>query len=188
MIETHSGWEDLYDPVTQTMRLARVGPGKPVSAAAARESTELSMNFITPLRIQSNAHRIAVADISFYRLCKDVLRRVRLLAAAAGDDNSTCLLEAWSDRTWLEQVRDTSLEPELRWFDWERTSSRQCRAIRVGGWLGKIKIRNASEIGIAVLNMGEVVGLGKECVFGFGQFELSAFANSLDEAVAPALK
>jgi hypothetical protein len=55
-----------------------------------------------------------------------------------------------------------------------------------GGWLGKFRVTKATEIRIAILNMGEAVGLGKGCVFGFGQFEQSEGVNSQEEAAAMA--
>ena len=172
-VECWSGddWLAIYDP--DTSRLEELPPIRS-SVPTGAASSNLVITFVTPLRLQSNARRLKREDISARRLVSDAVRRARLVVATAGGPDAQAVVAGWPVRAWLEEAEHVGLTETLRWVDWTRHSNRQGQTMTLGGWLGTITVSNASEAVLAALALGELTGLGKETVFGFGQYSLSA--------------
>ncbi len=173
-VECWSGdnWLAIYDP--ETSRLEELPPIPSSVPTSPASSTDLVITFVAPLRLQSNARRLMREAITARRLVSDAVRRARLVVATAGGPDAHAVVARWPVRAWLEEAEHAGLTETLRWVDWTRHSSRQRQIMTLGGWLGSISISNASEAVVSALELGEQIGLGKETVFGFGQYSLSA--------------
>ena len=71
---------------------------------------------------------------------------------------------------FYEQV--TITHRDLRWFDWERFSSRQNKRIPLGGIMGNFILDGNLEPFILFLCLGELLHAGKSSVLGFGKYRL----------------
>ena len=69
-----------------------------------------------------------------------------------------------------ERVR--LLRSEVRWVDWERYSSRQQTTMKFGGIIGEAIYEGDLELLLPLLKVGEVVHVGRHCVFGNGRYEM----------------
>jgi hypothetical protein len=165
-------WSAIYDP--ETGLLEEIPAIRPPITMISKSFTGLTITFVTPLRLQSNARRLKREAITARRLVADALRRARPIAVSAGGSDAHAVVAGWPVRTWLEEAENAGLAETLRWIDWTRQSSRQGQFITLGGWLGTITVSSASGGILAALAIGEHTGLGKETVFGFGQYSLSA--------------
>ena len=61
----------------------------------------------------------------------------------------------------------------LRWFDWERFSSRQNSEMKLGGLLGDVSFEGDVRPFGPLLRAGEIVHVGKGTSFGLGQYLLT---------------
>lgn len=143
-----------------------VRPAVPVSA-------DLSIRLLTPLRIHSNAQRLSPSHFDVKRLLVDTLRRVRTLNALCGSDAARDIVDHWPTRAWVEEGAKAQMQADLRWVDNARRSSRQGQIIPMGGWLGQFTLTGVAPPVAAILSMAQAVGIGKQCVFGYGQIEVS---------------
>lgn len=171
LVARADGLADVYDPETMTLDDLTDEPG---ITAPTIESGRIKLKLITPLRLQSDGKRIPADAISVARLCRDIRTRAAHLIAV------------WQDSPQAES-RLPNIDPAdparisstaLAWFDWERVSARQGRAMRIGGWLGDLEIENAGAAVVATLALGSCIGIGKETAFGLGQFELQGAVPS----------
>lgn len=166
---TRDGWQPAFDAET-----GRLDPPPPDAAAELSPAgRRAELRFVTPLRLQSNARRVAVEDITARRLAADALRRARLVTAACGDAQARAQVAGWPVRLWLDEIGDARPRCDLRWVDWSRWSGRQRRGMTLGGWIGAAHIEACTPALSAALAIGARLGLGKETVFGMGRYELA---------------
>ena len=69
-----------------------------------------------------------------------------------------------------EAVEATRLAVE--WVDWERYSCRQKQRMNLGGFVGEVTYQGDLGPFRPLLALGELVHVGKACVFGNGRYEL----------------
>lgn len=168
LAQARHGLVDIYDPVTGRVELPEaVGTVDPSPASGAR------IALVTPLRVQSNGKRLVPRDYSTRRLTADIVRRARGLLEVAGSEAERAAAAAWPVDAWLQAAAEVSMHAEVSWFDWRRSSTRQGRLIDAGGWLGTLELTGpiGSDLA-AVLALGARIGVGKECVYGFGQYDI----------------
>jgi hypothetical protein len=170
LVETTNGLEDIFDPSKETIVAipdhAGWTPKLDYPVGFSR------LQFVTPLRLQSNGKRLPLQAISVKRIIVDIIRRVRALAANANSPGSSFYVEDPESIAWLRDLPDLPVAHDLTWFDWERSSSRQGRIIRTGGWIGKIELPNLPEPAKTTMRIGAHIGVGKETAFGFGQYQI----------------
>ena len=51
-------------------------------------------------------------------------------------------------------------------------SNRQKSTMNLGGLLGSIEVKNINKEAYEVLKVGELIGAGKQCVFGLGKIKV----------------
>jgi hypothetical protein len=136
-------------------------------------SPDLNIKLVTPLRLHSNAQRLAPSQLDVKRLLVDTLRRVKALNNLCGSDASREAVDQWPSRAWVEEGARARMQSDLRWVDNARRSSRQGQIIPMGGWLGQLTLTDVAPAAAAILSMARAVGIGKQCVFGYGQIEVS---------------
>ncbi|TXG83036.1 MAG: CRISPR system precrRNA processing endoribonuclease RAMP protein Cas6 [Sphingomonadales bacterium] len=167
ILDTADGGHDLYDPENH-----RLSTCEEVPQLLFKPASRLSLEMITPLRLQSNGRRLCPSAFTARRLGADIARRARLLSAVCADSSAYASARQWPVKDWLDDLEAARTSADLHWMDWERFSTRQKRAICTGGWLGTLAITGLTPAGSALFQIGSVIGLGKECVFGFGQYSI----------------
>ncbi len=62
----------------------------------------------------------------------------------------------------------------VRFFDQTRRSNRQKTKLKIGGIMGEIKYEEIDEKSLILLQLGEIIGVGKQTVFGMGKIEVKS--------------
>ncbi|WP_448216492.1 CRISPR system precrRNA processing endoribonuclease RAMP protein Cas6 [Endozoicomonas sp. 2B-B] len=142
-------------------------PHKPEVLLPADYSGSVTMNLLTPLRLQQQKQFIKPQGLTTEMLAKALLRRTRL----AGEVYLDLKSPDWHQfAQWFEPV---TMQSELNWQTVERYSSRQKQSMKLGGLLGVIRLNYVPAELQPWLKLGEYLHLGKNSSFGLGQYYLS---------------
>lgn len=162
----------LYSAQEKTLRSSEpfensiVLPAQPREARqAGRSDGELTIELLTPLRVVYEG-RLA-AELPFQVLVRNLLRRLGHLSYFhCGGDPSLVAFREWIDlASGIKTVRQ-----DLKWFDWERYSTRQQTAMRLGGLVGRITFEGKLAPFRPLLEAGEITHAGKGTSFGLGRY------------------
>lgn len=147
------------------LELAEVVPA-PVPSPPADTPGEVTLHFLTPLRLKHAGQIAAQVDASL--LFEAIVRRAALLAHL--DELS------WEPPTNLERaVLQLQSVASLRVVRVGRFSSTQKRWMWWPGVVGTMRLRGASLPQVLpLLQFGAVAQVGKATTFGFGRYELAA--------------
>jgi hypothetical protein len=127
---------------------------------------KLTINFLTPTRMKHEGRLVVRPE--FHVLIRNILRRVSSLSYFHCG-------ERWETdyRGIIEAAKGVRLvEVGTRWVDWERYSSRQQQRMSLGGLVGQATYEGNLEPFLPLLVLGELVHVGKACVFGNGKYEI----------------
>ncbi len=135
---------------------------------AAPRPCSLTLNFLTPTRIIYNGG--LTLELEFHILIRSLLRRLSLLYYFhCGGDPSP-----WDFRGIIERAKEIKIKKRnLKWYDWERYSSRQETKMNMGGFVGEITFEGDIAPFMPLIKAGEVLHVGKGTGFGLGKYELS---------------
>lgn len=165
--------------VVYTCRSSRIAPhgfaakslGEFVRARLERLPSRdpLRLQFLTPMRIRVDGD--LQTGLSFPLLVRNLLRRVSLLMAMHGRAPLDVDYRALISRAELVDTRTAA----LRWWDWERYSSRQETKMKLGGFAGKVEYTGGglSEF-LPLVAAGEIVHVGTGTSFGLGRYRIMA--------------
>lgn len=129
------------------------------------ENEELALEFVTPVRIKYQ--RDSVVDLHFYILITNLLRRIFLLNYFHGER----LEPGWDHRQIINEAKEIAIRlNQLRWYDWERYSSRQKTRMKLGGLIGGIVYYGPISPFRPLINVGELLHVGKGTSFGLGKY------------------
>jgi CRISPR/Cas system endoribonuclease Cas6 (RAMP superfamily) len=64
------------------------------------------------------------------------------------------------------------LRASVKFIDQTRRSNRQKTKLQIGGILGTIIYEEIDEKSLILLQLGEIIGVGKQTVFGMGKIEI----------------
>ena len=125
----------------------------------------VALQFLTPTRLKfQNAW---CHTPSFHVLLSALVRRASLIASIYGRRPLPDLT------TVVERTRSVrTLHSSARWVDWQRYSSRQQARLTMGGIVGDISYDADPADFAPILRLGELIHVGKGCVFGMGRFRL----------------
>jgi len=135
---------------------------------------QLTVNFLTPTRMKHEGRFVDRPE--FHVLVRNILRRVSSLYYFHCG-------ERWETdyRGIIEAARGVRLaEARTGWVDWERYSRRQQQRMNLGGLVGQAtyegdasaELSTGLEPFLPLLVLGQLVHVGKACVFGNGWYEL----------------
>ena len=128
----------------------------------------VTLHFQTPLRLQQNGHALAPHRLAPRSLVMAAARRGSLLAKFHGGG------EPAIDWTALTAEADAITDQrQLEWRDWTRYSSKQKTTMQLGGVIGQWELRGDLTHALPWLKLGERLHVGKETVFGLGQYRLT---------------
>jgi len=119
----------------------------------------------TPLRLKFE-NRLK-ADLPFHVLVRAMLRRISSLMNCYGDGEPEL-----DYKGLVEQAKKiTIINSNLRWFDWQRYSHRQDKAMLMGGMTGSITYTGKIGEYMPLINFCTKVHLGKQTAFGLGKIK-----------------
>ena len=127
---------------------------------------KVTLRFLTPTRIKHEGRFISQPP--FHVIVRNVLRRVSSLYYFHCG-------EQWEFdyRGTIERAKGIrSAELNTRWVDWERYSGRQNAKLKMGGFVGEAVYEGDLTEFRPLLLLGQLVHIGKACVFGNGQYRL----------------
>lgn len=127
----------------------------------------LSLEFLTPLRLQHNGRPLRAAEVHPARLLMGLVKRAALLADL--HTGQALDLDFRALATHAQTIRG---EHNLRWRDWGRYSSRQQREMKLGGLVGRWTLEGDLTPFWPILHLGLWLHVGKETVFGLGHYRL----------------
>jgi len=133
----------------------------------------ITLQFLTPVRI--SYQRRLTGDLRFHILIRNLLRRINLLHYFHCDKTTPL----WDHRYLINKAEDiVTTKNILRWWDWQRYSTRQKEKMKMGGVIGQIEYTGDLEPFIPVLKAGEILHVGKGTSFGLGKYEILPFSNA----------
>ena len=194
----------LFDPATQ--RMVGSQPAAPTvddwAPVPPSQVDQVTLRFLTPTRLkigsglERKGHFIEDPP-PFHVLIRALLRRVSSLSYFYGGQRWELDYRGWIARAEAVQIN----QADVRWVDWERYSTRQERAMNLGGIMGEVTYTaeerrsggaeeqgngpmhqstnlpatNVPSLGafLPLLRLGELVHVGKAAVFGNGRFEVT---------------
>jgi hypothetical protein len=127
----------------------------------------VTLRFLTPTRIKHQGSFISQPP--FHVIVRNVLRRVSSLYYFHCG-------EQWEFdyRETIERAKEIrSAELNTQWIDWERYSGRQKTRLKMGGFVGEAVYEGDLTEFRPLLLLGQLVHIGKACVFGNGRYEIS---------------
>jgi hypothetical protein len=132
--------------------------------ARAFSSNQITLQFQTPTRIKHQEDYASRPE--FHILIRAILRRVSsLYYFHCGEQWET------DYRGIIAQAQEIKMtRSNVRWVDWERYSARQDKRIELGGFVGEASYEGNLEPFLPLLLVGQLVHVGKACVFGNGQY------------------
>ena len=138
----------------------------------ALPAREVSLEFVTPLRLQQQGRPLRAQELSPRKLVADLLRRVSLTAefhagVPSAVPNAVALVQH-AEALWDER--------DLRWQDWSRYSSRQKQEMTLGGLVGRWTLRGELGPLLPWLWLGQWLHVGKNATMGLGRYTLHTCA------------
>ena len=131
--------------------------------------TAVRVRLVSPLRIKRHEHLVGPADFDFRAFMGGLLRRISLVTYFFGDTPLETDFAGLLRRAEAVPMSD----PELRWREWTRRSSRQNAEIRMGGLVGCFDLPgSALEPFWPLLWLGQWTHAGKGCSMGLGRYVL----------------
>lgn len=132
---------------------------------AAVQGTALTLE--SPLRLQARGR---IVDQPLFRdLLAALLRRVSSLVYYHGG-----IRLEWPFAELLRAAEQVQVEEQLlRWRDFSRYSGRKKARMCSGGLLGVLRFSENIKQFKPLLQIGELTGIGKQTVFGFGRYRIS---------------
>jgi CRISPR-associated endoribonuclease Cas6 len=138
----------------------------PLVSPSLAETEKITLQFVTPLRIQKQ-DKILTREMTGRDLLSALVRRYFLLQEFHGEQ-----YHAPDFAALIEQAQAVSAEVDFRWCDWQRYSNRQQQAMKLGGVLGSATLRGELSAFLPFLQAGQWLHLGKETTFGMGQYQI----------------
>jgi hypothetical protein len=129
----------------------------------------ITLSVLTPLRLQNNGAPLRPADINAARLLIGLVKRIGLLiefhAGGAPEIDYRALATA------AHGITETKI---LEWRDWARFSSRQQKAMQLGGVVGQWQLQGNLAPFWPYLYLGQWLHVGKNTPFGLGAYRIAA--------------
>lgn len=119
---------------------------------------DVTLEFTMPLRIKEN-NRFAKESVALHTLVNNIHSRYRQLRGEA-----SVRLDY--------RVEGDIVFADMKFVDIQRYSNRQNKGMKMGGIKGSMTIRGLDPKSYAYLKIGEVIGAGKQTVFGLGSYKI----------------
>jgi hypothetical protein len=118
----------------------------------------VEIEFTMPLRIKQN-NKFAKESIALHTLINNIHSRYRAL-------------KGLEPMRLDYRVEGQIVNSNLKFVEMQRYSNRQKKGMSMGGLKGSIKIEGVDMKSYEYLKIGEIIGAGKQTVFGLGSYKL----------------
>jgi len=140
----------------------------------------LGLEFITPTRIKYKGKYTDIIDFKIF--ITNLLRRLFLLNVLfCIDRNKNYQSDFKSFKCLIDEAKEISTQDSnLKWYDFERYSTRQNTKMKLGGIVGKINFTGYYETFLKfypLILLGEHLHIGKGTSFGLGGYKVLDFKN-----------
>ena len=160
--------EVIYDAATGRLRDTPPGAVHSLSDVnVVMDDKDLCMTFDTPTRLKS-AGRLT-DNIGFPLLVRSLLRRMSDLARYHCDTE----LDVDYGAIIEQAAAVTPTYKRLQWLDWDRYSTRQKTAMRLGGIVGEVGFSGSYRPFLPLLKLGADLHVGKATAFGLGKYRIA---------------
>ncbi|MDI6759914.1 MAG: CRISPR system precrRNA processing endoribonuclease RAMP protein Cas6 [Candidatus Brocadiaceae bacterium] len=136
---------------------------------ASELAPTLGLRFLTPTRLRYEGS--LTDQLPFHVLIRNLLRRISALSYFHCGQRLD-----WDFKGLIEKAKEVeTLSSDLRWWDWERYSTRQGQKMKLGGVVGTIQYRSETKAltgFLPLLNLGQYIHVGKGTSFGLGWYEV----------------
>jgi hypothetical protein len=168
LVRVTRGSEIVYDPQDGTFQKPSVQALqlRPIRESPTQAISTITVTLETPLRLKF-ANEFS-ADLPFHVLVRGMLRRVSVLNEHFGAGEPDLDYRGLVARA--EKI--STVKSTIRWFDWERYSNRQDRAMLMGGIIGEITYGGCLDEFVPLLEYCEIVHVGKATAFGLGKIRV----------------
>ena len=132
-----------------------------------KEPGKIKIEFVSPLRLKEKGTLVTRFDFPLFM--ERIIHRVKLLSDFYGDGFDDSF-----GASLMEKAREIKVSKDnLRWYDWERYSTRQKTTMKFGGLKGFVVVEGSLCALLPLLKTGEMVNVGQGTTFGLGNFETS---------------
>ena len=119
------------------------------------------LHFRTPLRMKQNNTFIKSENLTLRDIVNSIYQRqMRILGREY--------------EKFPYQISGEIVERDLYFKELTRLSNRQKTTMNLGGIMGQITLQGLNKETYEILKIGEILGVGKQCVFGLGKITLEA--------------
>ncbi|MCT7519239.1 CRISPR system precrRNA processing endoribonuclease RAMP protein Cas6 [Aliarcobacter cryaerophilus] len=119
----------------------------------------IKLKFCTPLRIKKENRFLKSDEIELNSLINSIYQRQMKLL---GRDY----------KKFPYEIKGEIINKNLQFKELTRLSNRQKTTMNMGGLIGEIEFKNLNKECFEVLKLGELLGVGKQTVFGLGKIEM----------------
>lgn len=133
------------------------------------DSDRARLTLHTPMRLQKNKRPLNAEDITAGLLLSHQIRRNQLIERTHHiglPEHLTQTPVQYDDHAHIG-------EQNLHWQNWQRYSNRQGQYMKMGGLIGQIQLEGLTHHDQQHLQIGQWLHIGKETVFGLGQYQHS---------------
>ena len=124
---------------------------------------DILIKFESPLRMKYNSN--LMRDFNKEAFVKNLYRRVSFMYKHYNNKQ-----ERLND--YNNNLLDFSYSANLRWYEKHRNSLRQKQKMSIGGLIGDIIFKDISQELYQLLQIGEVIHIGKQSSFGNGKYKI----------------
>ncbi|AGB40922.1 hypothetical protein Halha_0961 [Halobacteroides halobius DSM 5150] len=129
-------------------------------------SNSICLKLVTPTLLKYKGE--FVDKIEFHTLMRNLFRRLTSLSLFYGEEQLDIDFGSYLDQAEeIELVKDNT-----SWQSWERYSNRQNKRIKMKGLVGEVEYKGNLEKFLSYLILGQYVNVGKNTVFGLGNYKL----------------
>ncbi len=119
-------------------------------------SPNVELKFIMPLRIKEN-NRFAKNSVKLHTLINNIHMRYNQLKGNSPDKIA-------------QRVKGEIVDTDMKFIEMRRYSNRQRKGMQIGGLKGIMTIEGLDPKSYEYLKIGEIIGVGKQTVFGLGSY------------------
>lgn len=130
---------------------------------------KIALKFITPTRIKYEER--LTENLEFHILIRNLIRRISLLSYFHCDEE----FKKEEIKLLIDKAKKIKIEnKDLKWYDWERYSSRQDTIMKLGGFTGDITyVGKDLKDFLPYILLGTYTHVGKGATFGLGKYEIN---------------
>ena len=129
-------------------------------------NNKITISILTPLRLRFDGH---ITDkLEFHVLIRNLLRRISSLSYFHCGEKLDIDFKGLIEKAGAVKQAASN----MRWYDWERYSTRQEEWMSLGGVTGTVAYEGDISDFMPFLRLGEYVHVGKGTSFGLGKYEI----------------